>query len=166
MDLKEVLNSNEQSENIKVHKKPDKPDKPVYPNINKSNTNNNYSNKNEIDELLEKEKQNIYHKSWNKLDNSCKNNLFKKYVSLEKEKNNLDEKGTLLLTNLLIKNIKKLNKAAEVNYNNETCEIIKINNLLYNEEDKSYSLNIIEKKSQKSAGTKHSKSKLDKFLKY
>ena len=137
MDLKEVLNSNEQSENIKVHKKPDKPDKPVYPNINKSNTNNNYSNKNEIDELLEKEKQNIYHKSWNKLDNSCKNNLFKKYVSLEKEKYNLDEKGTLLLTNLLIKNIKKLNKSSEVNYNNEICEIIKINNLIYNEVDKS-----------------------------
>ena len=160
MDLKEVLNSNEQSDNIKVHKKPDKP---VYPNINKSNTNNNYSNKNEIDELLEKEKQNIYHKTWNKLDNSCKNNLFKKYVSLEKEKYNLDEKGTLLLINLLIKNIKKLNKASEVNYDNETCEIIKINNLIYNEEDKSYSLNIVEK--TKTATPNRSKSRLDKFFK-
>ena len=160
MDLKTILNTNDQADNIQIHKKSE-----YTPTLSKSNSNNNsYSNKNEIDDLLAKEKQNMYHKSWNKLDNSYKNNLFKKFVSLEKEKNNLDEKQTLLLTNLLIKNIKKLNKVSEVNYNSDNCEIIEIHNLIFNEEDKSYSLNIIEKKTVKPAGINRSKSKLDKFL--
>ena len=157
MDLKNILNSNNQSDNVQVHKKPS-----YSPNINKSNA-NNYSNKNEIDELLEKEKQTLYHRSWNKLDNSCKNNLFKSFVSSEKEKNNLDEKQSLLLTNLLVKNIKKLNRASEVNYDQTECKIIKINNLLYNEKDKSYSLKINTNKPK--SNSNKSKSKLDKFIK-
>jgi len=161
MDLKTILNTNDQADNIKIHKKSE-----YTPTLSKSNSNNNsYSNKNEIDDLLAKEKQNMYHKSWNKLDNSSKNNLFKTFVSLEKQKNNLNEKQTLLLTNLLIKNIKKLNKISEVKYDSENCKIIEIHNLIFNEEeDKSYSLNIIEKVHAKSVGTNRSKSKLDKFL--
>ena len=157
MDLKNILNSNNQSDNVQVHKKPS-----YSPNINKSNA-NNYSNKNEIDELLEKEKQTLYHRSWNKLDNSSKNNLFKSFVSSEKEKNNLDEKQSLLLTNLLVKNIKKLNKASEVSYNQDECKITTIHNLKYNELDKSYSLNIIEKKPKSSTSNK-SKSRLLKLI--
>ena len=163
MDLKTILNTNDQADNIKVHKKSE-----YTPTLSKSNSNNNnssYSNKNEIDDLLVQEKKNMYHKSWNKLDNSSKNNLFKTFVSLEKEKHNLDEKQTLLLMNLLIKNIKKLNKVSEVKYDSDKCEIIEIYNLIYNEEDKSYSLNIIEKKNTKSGNMNRPKSKLDKFLK-
>ena len=72
MDLKEVLNSNEQSENIKVHKKP------IYPHINKSNTNNNYSNKNEIDEFKEIKKtfnKKLY-KTFNKSGNRDNTPIF------------------------------------------------------------------------------------------
>tara|TARA_Y100000389_G_C17452800_1_gene516007 strand:- start:2270 stop:2725 length:456 start_codon:yes stop_codon:yes gene_type:complete len=139
MDLKSILSSNNEEENITVHKKSS------FSHVKKSNT-TNYSNKNEIDDLLEQEKQNLYYKSWNKLDNSTKNNLFKDFVSIEKNKNNLDEKQSLLLINLLVKNIKKLNKSSEVEYNQDECKIIKIHNLIFNEEKKSYSLNIIEKK--------------------
>lgn len=157
MDLKSILSSNNEEENITVHKKSS------FSHVKKSNT-INYSNKNEIDDLLEQEKQNLYYKSWNKLDNSTKNNLFKDFVSIEKNKNNLDEKQSLLLINLLVKNIKKLNKSSEVEYNQDECKIIKINNLIFNEENKSYSLNIIEKKN-KSSNTNKSKSRLDKFIK-
>ena len=157
MDLKEILSSNEQTDNVTVHKKSS------FSHVKKSNT-TSYSNKNEIDDLLEQEKQNLYYKSWNKLDNSTKNNLFKHFVSLEKDKNKLDEKQSLLLTNLLVKNIKKLNKASEVNYDQNKCEIIKINNLIYNEQDNSYSLNIIENKPKSNVNNK-SKSRLDKFIK-
>jgi len=159
MDLKTILNTNNQTDNIKILKKSE-----YTPTLSKSNSNNNssYSNKNEIDDLLVQEKKNMYHKSWNKLDNSSKNNLFKTFVSLEKEKHNLDEKQTLLLMNLLIKNIKKLNKVSEVKYDSNKCEIIEIHNLVYNEEDKSYSLNIIEK--NKAGSMNRPKSKLDKFL--
>ena len=159
MDLKNILNSNNQSDNVQVHKKTSN----YSPHVVKPNV-NNYSNKNEIDELLKKEKQSLYHKSWNKLDNSTKNNLFKKFVSLEKESNNLNEKQTLLLTNLLITNIKKLNKVSDVSYDQDSCDIIKINNLIFNPEDKSYTLNIIEKKTKASSQNK-SKSRLDKFIK-
>ena len=139
MDLKSILSSNNEEENITVHKKSS------FSHVKKLNI-TNYSNKNEIDDLLKQEKQNLYYKSWNKLDNSIKNNLFKDFVSIEKNKNNLDEKQSLLLLNLLVKNIKKLNKSSEVEYNQDECKIIKIQNLIFNEENKSYSLNIIEKK--------------------
>ena len=157
MDLKSILSSNNEEENITVHKKSS------FSHVKKSNT-TNYSNKNEIDDLLEQEKQNLYYKSWNKLDNSTKNNLFKDFVSIEKNKNNLDEKQSLLLINLLVKNIKKLNKSSEVEYNQDECKIIKIHNLIFNEENKLYSLNIIEKKN-KPSNTNKSKSRLDKFIK-
>jgi hypothetical protein len=157
MDLKNILSSNNNDDNVTVHKKSS------FSHVKKSNT-TNYSNKNEIDNLLEQEKQNLYYKSWNKIDNSTKNNLFKDFVSNEKIKNNLDEKQSLLLTNLLVKNIKKLNKASEVEYNQEECKIITIHNLIYNDSDKSYLLNIIEKK-PKSSNSNKSKSRLDKFIK-
>jgi len=159
MDLKNILNSNNQSDDIQIHKKTSN----YSPHVVKPNV-NNYSNKNEIDELLEKEKLSLYNKSWNKLDNSTKNNLFKSFVLSEKESNNLNEKQSLLLTNLLIKNIKKLNKISDVIYDIDNCKIIKINNLIFNPDDKSYTLNIIEKKSKISSQNK-SKSRLDKFIK-
>ena len=84
MDLKNILSSNSNDDNVTVHKKSS------FSHVKKSNT-TNYSNKNEIDDLLEQEKQNLYYKSWNKLDNSTKNNLFKDFGSDEKIKNNLDE---------------------------------------------------------------------------
>ena len=158
MDLKYILNSNNNNdENVQIHKKSS------FSHVKKSNT-TNYSNKNEIDDLLKLEKQNLYYKSWNKIDNSTKNNLFKDFVSIEKNKNDLDEKQSLLLKNSLINNIKKLNKASEVQYDQDECKITKINNLIFNENNKSYSLNIIEKK-PKSNNSNKSKSRLDKFIK-
>ena len=78
MDLKNIL-TNDKSENISVKKKTK-----YVPNIsNNQNDTNNYSNKSEIDDLLEKEKNNMYKNPWNKLDNTTKNNLFKKYILLE-----------------------------------------------------------------------------------
>ena len=150
-------NANNNDENVQIHKKSS------FSHVKKSNT-TNYSNKNEIDDLLKLEKQNLYYKSWNKIDNSTKNNLFKDFVSIEKNKNDLDEKQSLLLTNLLINNIKKLNKASEVQYDQDECKIIKIYNLIFNQDNKCYSLNIIDKKSKPSNSNK-SKSRLDKFIK-
>mgnify|MGYP006101754953 FL=1 len=116
MDLKNILSSNNKSADIQVHKKSS------FSHVTKSNT-TNYSNKTEIDDLLAQEKQNLYYKSWNKLDNSTKNNLFKEFVVFEKQKHTLNEKESLLLLNLLLTNIKKLNKASEVEYNQDECKI-------------------------------------------
>ena len=157
MDLKNILSSNNKSDDIQVHKKSS------FSHVTKSTT-TNYSNKTEIDVLLEQEKKNLYYKSWNKLDNSTKNNLFKEFVSIEKQTHNLNEKQSLLLTNLLIKNMKKLNKASDVEYNQDECKIVKIHNLIFDINDNSYSLNIIEKKSKSNISNK-SKSRLNKFIK-
>jgi|TARA_B110000259_G_scaffold156379_1_gene177885 hypothetical protein len=157
MDLKDILSSNNKSADIQVHKKSS------FSHVTKSNT-TNYSNKTEIDDLLAQEKQNLYYKSWNKLDNSTKNNLFKEFVVFEKQKHTLNEKESLLLLNLLLTNIKKLNKASEVEYNQDECKIIKVNNLIFDINDKSYSLNIIEKKPKSNISNK-SKSRLSKFIK-
>jgi len=157
MDLKNILSSNNKSDDIQVHKKSS------FSHVTKSNT-TNYSNKTEIDDLLEQEKKNQYYKSWNKLDNSTKNNLFKEFVSFENVTQNLNEKQSLLLTNLLIKNMKKLNKASDVEYNQDECKIVKIHNLIFDINDNSYSLNIIEKKPKSNISNK-SKSRLNKFIK-
>ena len=156
MDLKDILNSNNQSGDIQVHKKSS------FSHVQKSNT-TNYSNKTEIDDLLVQEQQNLYYKAWNKLDNSTKNNLFKGFVALEKQKHTLNEKESLLLINLLLKSTKKLNKASEVEYNQDECKIMKINNLIFDINDKSYSLNIVEKKTK--SNISKSKTRLSKFIK-
>ena len=162
MDLKHILTNDEKSENVSIKKKTK-----YVPNIsnnqnNSNNDSNNYSNKSEIDDLLEKKKNNFYKNPWNKLDNTTKNNLFKKYILLEKESYSLDDNQTSILHNLLIKNIKKINKNSDVDYNSEEGVLNKIHILSYDEVNKSFSLNFTQKKSK--SATK-SKSNLDKFMK-
>jgi len=159
MDLKNILTNNDKSEeNVSIKKKTK-----YVPNIsNNQNNNNNYSNKSEIDDLLEKEKNNMYKNPWNKLDNTTKNNLFKKYILLEKESYSLDEEQTKSLHNLLIKNIKKINKNSDVDYNSDEGILNKIHILSYDISTKSFTLNFAQKKSK--SATK-SKSNLDKFIK-
>ena len=159
MDLKHILTNNG-DENVSIKKKPK-----YIPNIsnnNNKNDPNNYSKKSEIDELLEQEKNNLYKNPWNKLDNTTKNNLFKKYILLEKELNGLDDNQTNILHNLLIKNIKKINKNSDVDYNSEEGILNKIHILNYDIVSKSFTLNFTQKKSK--SATK-SKSNLDKFIK-
>jgi len=158
MDLKNILTNDEKSENINIKKKTK-----YVPNIsNNQNDSNNYSKKCEIDDLLEKEKNNLYKNPWNKLDNTTKNNLFKKYILLEKELHSLDDNQTSILHKLLIKNIKKINKNSDVDYNSEEGILNKIHILSYDISNKTFSLNYSQKKSK--SATK-SKSNLDKFIK-
>ena len=159
MDLKHIL-TNDGDENVNIKKKPK-----YIPNIsnnNNKNDSNNYSKKSEIDELLEQEKNNLYKNPWNKLDNTTKNNLFKKYILLEKELNGLDDNQTNILHNLLIKNIKKINKNSDVDYNSEEGILNKIHILNYDIVSKSFTLNFTQKKSKSAS---KSKSNLDKFIK-
>ena len=159
MDLKHIL-TNDGDENVNIKKKPK-----YIPNIsnnNNKNDSNNYSKKSEIDELLEQEINNLYINPWNKLDNTTKNNLFKKYILLEKELNGLDDNQTNILHNLLIKNIKKINKNSDVDYNSEEGILNKIHILNYDIVSKSFTLNFTQKKSK--SATK-SKSNLAKFIK-
>ena len=159
MDLKHIL-TNDGDENVSIKKKPK-----YIPNIsnnNNKNDSNNYSKKSEIDELLEQEKNNLYKNPWNKLDNTTKNNLFKKYILLEKELNGLDDNQTNILHNLLIKNIKKINKNSDVDYNSEEGILNKIHILNYDIISKSFTLNFTQKKSKSAS---KSKSNLDKFIK-
>ena len=102
MDLSKILKGDDKlSNNVNIHKKSN-----FVPNISNNPYNpNNYTNKSEIDELLEQEKNSLHLKPWNKLDNTTKNNLFKKFILLEKKNNDLDENQTDILHKLLIENI-------------------------------------------------------------
>lgn len=158
MDLKNILKGEDNSENINIKKKTK-----FVPNISTNPYNpNNYSNKNEIDILLEQEKNDLHLKPWNKLDNTTKNNLFKPFLNLEKEKNNLDENQTDILYSLLKKNIKKINKNIDVDYNSEEGVLNAIHILVYDHISKTYSINFAQKKSK---SVTKSKSNLDKFMK-
>ena len=146
MDLKNILTNDVGEDNVSIKKKTK-----YVPNIsnnqnNSNNDSNNYSNKSEIDDLLEKEK----------------NNLFKQYILLEKESYSLDDNQTSILHKLLIKNIKKINKNSDVDYNSDDGVLNKIHILSYDISTKSFTLNFTQKKSK--SATK-SKSNLDKFIK-
>ena len=159
MDLSKILKGDDKSSNnVNIHKK-----STFVPTISTNPYNsNNYSKKNEIDELLEQEKNNLHLKPWNKLDNTTKNNLFKNYLSIEKDLNGLDENQTTLLHNLLIKNMKKINKNSDVDYDSDNGVLNNIHILKYDELNKSYLLEFSKKKSK---SVTKSKSNLDKFIK-
>ena len=159
MDLKTILKGDENNNNnVNIHKK-----STFVPTIitNPYNS-NNYSKKNEIDELLKQEKNNLHLKPWNKLDNTTKNNILKKFIIFEKENNDLNENQTNLLNNLLIKNMKKINKNSDVDYNSDNGVLNNIHILKYDELNKSYLLEFSKKKSK---SVTKSKSNLDKFIK-
>jgi hypothetical protein len=158
MDLKNILKGDENNNNVNIHKK-----STFVPTIITNPYNyNNYSKKNEIDELLEQEKNNLHLKPWNKLDNTTKNNMLKKFIIFEKENNNLNENQTTLLHNLLIKNMKKINKNSDVDYDSDNGVLNNIHILKYDELNKSYLLEFSKKKSK---SVTKSKSNLDKFIK-
>ena len=165
MDLKKVLNDDitEKTTNIRVHKKPIQ----LRDIENRSSNNhikmNNKTTDEHMDEIINKEKQNIYFKSWNKLDNGLKINRLNKFIEMEKEKRKLSENNKNKLSKLLLNAHanNKLNKISDVKYDIEKGEIIEIKILLFDEETKKYSLKI---KESKPKTTTKSKTNIERLL--
>ena len=160
MDLKGILDDNEEpNKNIKVYKKPVQ----LKDIERRSKTNSTVSdNEKDINEYIDNEKNNIYNKSWSKLNHGSKLNRLKLHINILEDKYTLskEEKNdvSLLLINALKKN--KLNKVSELIYDPELGEIQEIKALSFNEETRKFTLKTTEQKHK----PKKSKSNIDKLL--
>lgn len=169
MDLKKVLHENQEEKpddvSIRKHKKPIQ----LRDIENRSANNRNGGGRVEcesdeqIKELLEKEKEEIFKQSWNKLDNGLKINRLKKFVENEKLEKNLSDEKEQQLTKILLSACRsnKLNKNTDVIYDKDSCQITNIRILKY--EKNKYHLEIADVKKSKPSGK--SKSNIERLLK-
>tara|TARA_B100002051_G_C16686191_1_gene612746 strand:- start:454 stop:966 length:513 start_codon:yes stop_codon:yes gene_type:complete len=167
MDLKKVLHENQEEKSdvsIRKHKKPIQ-----LRDIENRSSNNRKSggveceSDEQIKELLEKEKEEIYKQSWNKLDNGLKINRLKKFIENETIEKGLSDEKTQQLTKILIGACRsnKLNKNTDVVYDKDSCQITNIRILKY--EKNKYHLEIADVKKSKPSGK--SKSNIERLLK-
>ena len=112
---------------------------------------------------IDVEKQNRFTKSWSKLERGTKLNRLNDFIESEKEKKELNDKEhqdlQTLLTDLFEKSV--FSKSKEIDYCEKETKIIAINNLIYDEETKTYSFNLPKKLVKPSA---KSKSKIDRHF--
>ena len=116
-----------------------------------------------IIDAVEKEKENRFKKSWTKLDKGSKLNRLTLFIENEVSDKELSEEAQKKLKKLLFHVCENgsLNKVNDVEYSEETYEIISIKNLIYDENKKSYSFNLPKKVVKPTA---KSKSKIDRHF--
>ena len=117
----------------------------------------------DIINAVEKEKDNRFQKSWTKLDKGSKLNRLTLFIEKECEDKDLSEDGKKKLKKLLFHVCENgsLNKVNDVEYSDETYEIVSIKNLIYDEDKKTYSFNLPKKVVKPTA---KSKSKIDRHF--
>jgi hypothetical protein len=119
-----------------------------------------------MDDLLKKleaEKELRFKKPWVKLEKGNKLNRLNIYIEDEISEKELSEDTSKKLKKLLHTIFEKgiLSKSSEIEYCNETCKIISIKNLVYDEDKNEYNFNL-PKKTVKP--TTKSKSKIDRHF--
>ena len=116
-----------------------------------------------IIEVVEKEKDKRFQKTWTKLDKGSKLNRLTLFIESEVVDKELSEDSQKKLKKLLFHVCENgsLNKVNDVEYSEETYEIISIKNLIYDENKKSYSFNLPKKVVKPTA---KSKSKIDRHF--
>ena len=116
-----------------------------------------------IIDAVEKEKDNRFQKSWTKLDKGSKLNRLTLFIESEVVDKELSEDSQKKLKKLLFHVCENgsLNKVNDVEYSEETYEIVSIKNLIYDENKKSYSFNLPKKVVKPTA---KSKSKIDRHF--
>jgi len=169
MDLKNVLTDEvpikEKQDNttgISIHKKP----------IQLRDIENRSSSKTRIDifeskeqmtELLNKEKGEIHKQSWNKLDKGLKINRLKEFIKRETIDKELSKTEVIQLSDLLLSacSNNKLNRVNDVIYDKGEGQIEQLKNLSLSE-DRMYHLRMNEPKQGRTSGKP--KSNIDRFL--
>ena len=119
-----------------------------------------------MDELLnavEEEKDNRFQKQWTKLDKGTKLNRLTLFIEEQSKINELDEDEIRLLKKLLFRLCQNgsFNKSGEIDYSEETYQIINIKNLKYDENKKKYSFDLPKKTIKPSS---KSKSNIDRHF--
>jgi len=106
-----------------------------------------------MEELLkemDKEKEERFKKSWTKLDKGTKLNRLSVFIKLQKTENELNDAQEKHLKTLLhqLCDSGALNKSSDVEYSDETYQILSIKNLEFDEMNKKYSFKLPEKKTK------------------
>ena len=119
-----------------------------------------------MDDLLKKleaEKELRFKKPWAKLEKGNKLNRLNIYIQDETKEKELNEDTSKKLKKLLHTIFEKgiLSKSSEIEYCNETCKIISIKNLVYDEDKNEYNFNLPKKVVKP---TSKSKSKIDRHF--
>ena len=116
-----------------------------------------------IIDAVEKEKNDRFQKPWTKLDKGSKLNRLTLFIESEVSDKELSEDSQKKLKKLLFHVCENgsLNKVNDVEYSEETYEIVSIKNLIYDENKKSYSFNLPKKVVKPTA---KSKSKIDRHF--
>ena len=119
-----------------------------------------------MDELLnavENEKNNRFQKQWTKLDKGTKLNRLTLFIEKQSEINKLSNEEKKSLKKLLFRLCENssFNKSGEIDYSEETYQIINIKNLKYDENKKKYSFNLPKKTIKPSS---KSKSNIDRHF--
>jgi hypothetical protein len=116
-----------------------------------------------IIDAVEKEKNDRFQKPWTKLDKGSKLNRLTLFIESEVSDKELSEDSQKKLKKLLFHVCENgsLNKVTDVEYSEETYEIVSIKNLIYDENKKSYSFNLPKKVVKPTA---KSKSKIDRHF--
>ena len=119
-----------------------------------------------MDDLLKKlesEKEERFKKPWAKLEKGNKLNRLNLYIDDEISEKELNEDTIKKLKKLLNTIFEKgiLSKSSEIEYCNETCKILNIKNLVYDEDKNEYNFNLPKKVVKP---TTKSKSKIDRHF--
>ena len=119
-----------------------------------------------MDDLLKKleaEKELRFKKPWAKLEKGNKLNRLNLYIEDETTEKELSEDSSKKLKKLLHTIFEKgiLSKSSEIEYCNETCKILNIKNLVYDEDKNEYNFNLPKKVVKP---TTKSKSKIDRHF--
>ena len=119
-----------------------------------------------MDDLLKKlesEKEERFKKPWAKLEKGNKLNRLNLYIKGETKEKELSEDTSKKLKKLLHTIFEKgiLSKSSEIEYCNETCKILNIKNLVYDEDKNEYNFNLHKKVVKP---TTKSKSKIDRHF--
>ena len=119
-----------------------------------------------MDDLLKKleaEKESRFKKPWAKLEKGNKLNRLNLYIQNEISEKELSEDNGKKLKKLLHTIFEKgiLSKSSEIEYCNETCKILNIKNLVYDEDKNEYNFNLPKKVVKP---TTKSKSKIDRHF--
>ena len=108
----------------------------------------NSINLNDLDSLLEKEKQTNKTEQWNKIDKTVKTQLLHSYAEKYGHEHNLPMKEIknlkLFFSDCLNKG--KLQKNKDINYAKDSQQIISIPALYFNNEKKNFTLKILDNK--------------------
>ena len=112
---------------------------------------------------LESEKEERFKKPWAKLEKGNKLNRLNLYIDDEISEKELNEDTIKKLKKLLNTIFEKgiLSKSSEIEYCNETCKILNIKNLVYDEDKNEYNFNLPKKVVKP---TTKSKSKIDRHF--